>query len=95
MYDFKDIRFVGRHDFDDDKSLLIANSKWSKTFSIGIFRWELKGHGRSMKKGKVVVRVKAPCWPSLKMEQVFETAKKIVSELDEGRYTGSKNVVIK
>ena len=53
MYNFKDIQFAGKHDYDKENA--ITESGWNKTFSVGIFKWELKSNGKSMKKGKAFV----------------------------------------
>lgn len=54
MYNIKDIQFVGKHDYDKEKCL---TNGLNKTFSVGIFKFELKKNGKSMKKGKTIVRV--------------------------------------
>ena len=55
MYNVKDIQFVGKHDYDKENSL--SEGSWNKTFSVGIFKWELKNNGKSMKKGKIILRI--------------------------------------
>ena len=90
MYNPKDIQFVGKHDYDKENSL--AGSEWNKTFSVGIFKWELKNNGKSMKKGKAVVRVSGPC---VKADEVFKMAEHIVLSLDNNDWDGRKNVLIK
>lgn len=77
MYNPKDIQFVGKHDFDKDSVI----TGWNKTFSVGIFKWELKYDKRSMKKGKHIVRVNGlTCDP----DPVFTEAERIVKLLDAG-----------
>lgn len=90
MYNPKDIQFVGKHDYDKEKSL--SEGGWNKTFSIGIFKWELKGNGKSMKKGKAVVRVSGDV---INKEKVFNMAEKVVEILDKGKWDGRKTIVVK
>lgn len=90
MYNPKDIQFVGKHDYDKDNSL--AQSGWNKTFSVGVFKWELRSNGKSMKKGKSIVRVAGPC---AKAEEVFKMAEQVVLDLDNNEWDGRKTVLIK
>ena len=90
MYNVKDIQFVGKHDYDKDNAL--TESSWNKNFSVGIFKWELKNKGKSMKKGKAIVRVSGPV---VEKEKVFTMADNIVKLLDAGEWNGRKTVVIK
>jgi hypothetical protein len=90
MYNPKDIQFVGKHDYDKDNSL--AEAGWNKTFSVGIFKWELKSNGRAMKRGKILVRVSGDCDKST---EVFKKAEEIVSLLDANQWNGRKSVQIK
>ncbi len=90
MYNFKDIKFVGKHDYDKESA--ITESGWNKTFSVGIFKWELKGNGKSMKKGKAIVRVSGLVENK---EKVFEFAENVVLDLDSNQWDGRKTVVVK
>lgn len=91
MYDSKDIQFVGKHDYDEQQSIRYAQTDHFKTFSIGIFKWELKNNGKSMKRGKCVVRVKAN---AKDQKKAFDIAESIVQELDKGEYCGGKTISI-
>jgi hypothetical protein len=89
MYNSKDVQFVGKHDYDNEIEILKG---WNKTFSIGIFKWELKSDGKSMKKGKIAVRVSG--FVSNK-DKVFEKAEAITVLLDLGQWDGRKTVLVK
>lgn len=90
MYNIKDIQFAGKHDYDKENSL--AETGWNKTFSVSIFKWELKSDGKSMKKGKTIVRVSGFC---KNKEKVFEFAENVVNDLDANSWDGRKTVFIK
>lgn len=90
MYNPKDIQFVGKHDYDKENAC--TESGWNKTFSLGIFKWEIKNNGKSMKKGKAVVRVSGLVENK---EKVFSEAERIVSLLDSGKWDGRKTVTVK
>ncbi len=90
MYNIKDIQFVGKHDYDKESA--IVDSGWNKTFSVGIFKWELKGNGKSMKRGKAIVRVSGLVENK---EKVFEFAEYVVKDLDSDMWDGRKSVIIK
>ena len=92
MYNARDIQFTGKHDYDKVSATLMASPSlgWL-TFSIGIFKWELKSNGKSMKRGKVIVRVKSPV---ISKEKAFAKAEEIVKLLDEGKWSGKKSVLI-
>lgn len=94
MYNPKDIQFVGKHDYDKSGALDMVNHfKYQfKRFSIGIFQWELKSNGKSMKKGKILVRIKADI---ADQNKAFKLADLIVSQLDAGEWDGRKTVSIK
>lgn len=89
MYNPKDTQFVGKYDYDKEAAIL---SGWNKTFSVGIFKWELKNNGKSMKKGKAEVRVSGLV---VNKEKVFEFAENIVKDLDAGMWDGRKTVTVK
>lgn len=90
MYNEKDIQFVGYHDFDKENAL--TESGWNKTFSIGIFAWELRGNKKSMKKGKAKVRVSGLVENK---SNVFAFAENVVKQLDANEWDGRKNVIVK
>lgn len=91
MYNVKDIQFVGKHDYDKASAENFAS--WSrKSFSVNIFKWELKSNKKEMKMGKGVVRVSGS--PSVK-EKVFAEAERIVNLLDAGQWDGRKSVTVK
>jgi hypothetical protein len=90
MYNTKDIQFVGKHDYDKENSS--SEGGWNKTFSIGIFKWELKGNGKSMKKGKAIVRISGDV---INKESVFGVAENVTKLLNEGNWDGRKTVVVK
>lgn len=90
MYNNKDVQFVGKHDYDREKA--ITEGGWNKTFSVGIFRWELKKKGKSMKKGKAIVRISGLVDNK---EKVFEFAQNVVKDLDANLWDGRKSVVVK
>jgi len=90
MYNTKDIQFTDKHDYDKDNSL--SEAGWNKTFSVGVFKWELKSSGKEMKKGKIIVRVYGTVE---KAENVFNKAEEIIKELDTGIWNGKKSVTVK
>lgn len=90
MYNVKDVQFVGKHDYDKENAM--TESGWNKTFSVGIFKWELKGNGKSMKKGKTVVRVSGLVENK---EKVFEFCENVVKDLDSNLWDGRKSVTVK
>lgn len=89
MYNPKDITNVGKFDFDKEKC--ITESGWNKSFSVGIYKWELKGSGGSLKKGKILVRVTGLVEDK---ERVFETAQNIVMQLKCGTWSGKKSIKV-
>jgi hypothetical protein len=90
MYNTKDIQFVGKYDYDKENAM--TESGWNKTFSVGIFKWELKGNGKSMKKGKAVVRVSGLVDNK---EKVFDFCENVVKDLDANLWDGRKSVTVK
>ncbi len=91
MYNIKDIAFVGKHDYDKASAERFA-SYGGNSFSVGIFKWELKSNGKEMKRGKVVVRVHGSCGA---IKSVFENCEYIVKDLDNNEWDGRKNVFVK
>lgn len=89
MYSIKDVQFVGKYDYDKSKAL--TELGWNKTFSVGIFAWELKGNGKSMKKGKSIVRISGLVENK---EKVFNFCEQVVQSLDANDWDGRKNVFI-
>lgn len=89
MYNIKDIQFVGKHDYDKDNALV---NGINKTFSVGIFKWELKNNGKSMKKGRTIVRVSGLVSDK---DKIFAFAEKVVNDLDTNLWDGRKSVVVK
>lgn len=90
MYNVNDIQFVGKHDYDKESA--ITESGWNKTFSVGIFKWELKNNIKSMKRSKAVVRISGLVENK---EKVFEFCENVVKDLDNGVWDGRKSVFIK
>lgn len=87
----KEIQFVGKHDYDKASAEKFAS--WNgKSFSINIFKWELKSNRKEMKMGKCVVRVSGS--PSIK-EKVFAEAERIVCLLDADQWDGRKSLTVK
>lgn len=89
MYNTKDIQFVGKHDFDKENAII---NGMNITFSVGIFKWELKNNGGEMKKGKAIVRISGLV---INKEKVFEMAENVVKQLDAGNWDGRKSVAVK
>jgi hypothetical protein len=89
MYNIKDVQFVGKHDYDKEGAIIAG---WNKTFSVGVFKWELKNNGKSMKKGKIIVRVSGLV---SNKEKVFDFAENVVKDLDSNLWDGRKSVVVK
>lgn len=90
MYNAKDIQFVGKHDYD--KEIAMTETGWNKTFSVGVFKWELKGNGKEMKKGKAVVRVSGLVENK---DKVFEFCETVVKDLNTNLWDGRKYVTVK
>jgi len=89
MYNTKDIQFVGKHDYAKSN---LGTTGWNSTFSVGIFKWELKSNGKEMKKGKAIVRVSG-C--TGRQKEVYSMAELVVKLLDSGEWDGRKTVSIK
>lgn len=91
MYNSKDIQHVGKYDYDKESAEKFAS--WNgKSFSVNIFKWQLKSNKKEMKMGKGVVRVSGS--PSIK-DKVFAEAEKIINLLDAGQWDGRKSVTVK
>ena len=91
MYNFKDIQFAGKHDYD--KKAAESCASWARlTFSVNIFKWELKSNGKAMKMGKCIVRVSGSIGA---FDKVFAEAERIVKLLDAGQWDGRKTVTVK
>lgn len=88
MYNPNDIQFVGKHDFGTP---LYIEMMPTITFSIGVFKWELKNNGKSMKKGKSVVRVSGLVSNSKK---VIDYCEHVVQLLDNNEWDGRKTVFV-
>ena len=61
------------------------------TFSVGIFQWLPKASGKGLKKSAVIVRVKGYI---SEPEKVYQKAKEICLQLDNGLYKGKKSVSV-
>lgn len=91
MYNTKDIQFTGKYDYDKASAEKFAS--WGgNSFSVNIFKWELKTNGKEMKPGKGVVRVSGN---PLIRDKVFAEAERIVNLLDNGKWDGRKTVSVK
>lgn len=75
----KKLELVGTYSYG--KNPISANTIWNKTFSVGIFKWELKSNKKALKKGKIIIRV---CGEVANKEKVFAKADEIVNELNNG-----------
>lgn len=91
MYNPKDIVFVGKHDYDKESAERMASNEWANTFSVGIFQWQLKNDGKSMKRGKVIVRVTGKCNNKY---SVFKMSELVVNQLDNKKWDGRKTVSV-
>lgn len=88
-YNPKDIHFVGRYDYD--KPSPPGKKAWHKTFSVGIFQWELRANGKEMKKGKTKVRIGGK---NEKYQLVLEKVDQVIKALDTNTWDGRKNLVV-
>jgi hypothetical protein len=61
-------------------------------FSVGIFQWIPTSDEKKLKKSAVKVRVYGYVHQP---EAVYSKAKEIIKQLDDGTYTGKKNVTVK
>ena len=91
MYNIKDIQFAGKHDYNKE-SAIYTESGWNKTFSVGVFKWVLKGNGKSLKKSKAIVRVSGLVENK---EKVFEFCENVVKDLDANLWDGRKSIKVK
>lgn len=92
MNKYTNIELAGKHEYDKEAAIHITNNKHVLTFSVGIFRWELTKSGKSVKKGKSIVRVSGLV---SKKEKVFEKADRLVKELDvNGKWDGHKTIFV-
>ena len=80
---------MGKHEFAGQCSENQEEMKRWKTFSVGVFEVIPKKAGDGTKRGPVKVRV---IGSTDNPELVYEEAKRIVRELDDGTYRGPKNV---
>lgn len=88
-YNSKEIQFVGKYDYD--KPSPPPKNTWHKTFSIGVFQWELRSNGKEMKKSKTKVRVggRNENW-----KLMIEMAEKVVKALEANTWDGRTKVVV-
>ena len=86
-YNVKEIENVGKHDFQR-----FAIEGLNVNFSVGVFKWEIKGNGKEMKKSKAIVRISGKVADK---EKVFAFADNVVKDLDEGMWDGRKTVFVK
>lgn len=89
MYKKTDIEKAGKHDYDKEAILKVSETFY-ETFSVNIFKWELKKNGKELKHGKCIVRVKAKI--TVDKEQLCRYCEYIVYRLDNGEWSGYKSV---
>lgn len=89
MYNTKDISFAGKYDYDKEAILKVSETFY-ETFSVNIFKWELKKNGKELKPGKCVVRVKAKT--TVDKEKLCEYCESIIMSLYNGTYNGCKSL---
>jgi hypothetical protein len=85
---------VLKHDYSGSCSPQYAGQQVlssQNTFSVGIFQWLPKSSGKGLKKSAVIVRVKGYI---SEPEKVYQKAKDICTQLDEGTYKGKKTVSV-
>ncbi len=84
---------VGTHGFTAGGCAPTAPREYAyRTFSVGIFRWDVKNLGLgTVKKSAAEVRVSGP---TSNPEAVYAKARAIVAELDAGTYSGPKRVAL-
>jgi len=75
----KNLELLNKYDYD--KTPTFADTNWNKTFSVGIFQWELKSNKKALKKGKIIIRI---CGEVANKEQVFAKAAEIANQLNNG-----------
>jgi hypothetical protein len=92
MYNIKDIQFVGKYDFDKISATKFSNGTNIKTFSIGIFKWEMKSKSKEMKRSKSEVRVTGSV---NNRQSIFDMAENVVKLLDSNEWDGRKTVIVK
>ena len=82
---------IGTHDYSGACAPVSPTRYTHRTFSVGVFEWlqsSTKRPKRSAAKVRVVGLTSDP-------ESVYARARAIVAELDDGKYTGPKRVVVK
>ena len=90
MYDQKDLKNEGKHEFIAlPENHAAAN--WAKTVSVGIYKLVLRGNGKSLKASSAIVRVSGA---SDNLSAINTRAEQIVKILDEGNWYGVKTVKI-
>jgi len=82
---------IGKHGYSGSCAPIGSEYFGNNTFSVGIFEWLPKVGGKGLKKSAVKVRVKGPF---SRAEYVYRKAKQVCSELDEGTYSGPKNIQV-
>lgn len=92
MYDLKEIKHAGKHDWD--RSCAERQSKYTDwlTFSINIYPLEIASNGKRLKKSKGKVRIIANHQDK---EKAFDLAERISKLLDLNEYKGPKTVRVK
>lgn len=88
MYDWKDVSNEGKHDFIRSQ---YEDSRWARTISTGIFKWQLKASGKYLKRSAVIVRVKGS---RENLDKIYEKAREICLQLDAGTYQITRKIVI-
>lgn len=86
MYNPKDTQFVGKYDYDIESALKMSWMPSFNKFSVGIFQWEMKSNGKTMKRGKIKVRVVGEC---ANRNKVFQIAEDIVRQMDNNTWDNS------
>lgn len=87
-YNEKQIENVGKHDF---APVTGPGYPSATTVSTGIFAWEMRSNGKSMKKGKTIVRVSGKV---TELDKINQQASNIADLLDKGEWRGAKNVKV-
>ncbi len=82
---------LNKHDYDGQCTPGSGNSAAYNSFSVGIFKWVAKSGGNGLKRTKAIVRVKGSVSAP---QNVYEKAKEICEQLDNGTYNGKKTITV-
>lgn len=76
-----DLVLLGRHSYCEKSARKRALNPACKSFSVGIFQWDIASDDRRLKRSKVVIRVRGL---STNYDKLIDTVKDVIFNLDNG-----------